>query len=598
MPSLRRLRLPRLDFEASRLDARVPQALRRFVRRRELGLLMAGVLVGVVSGLVVAGLNEAAHALQTLLFDVPAGVDLSAAQSLSPWRTVLVPMLGGALVAALTLVVARRLGAKLADAIEANALYGGRLSLRGSLFIAGQTLVSNGCGGSVGLEAGFTQVCAALGSLLGRTLAARRSDMRLLVACGAAGAISAAFGAPLAGAFYAFEVVLGAYAAAGFVPVIASAVAATLVARRFTTHAYLLVPGFPTPLSTEMILQVGLVGALCALGAILLMLGVSAVERSLARIPALRPAFRPVLGGLLLGLLALVNPVVLGAGHGALQIYLVSNPTVFALAAAVALKMAGSALSLGSGFRGGLFFSSLLLGALLGQFYTGAAAALVPQGVIQPGTAAMAGMAAFGTGVLGAPVTMICLALETTGDFSITVGAVVAAAIASLIVRELFGYSFATWRFHLRGEDAIRGPHDVGWIRQISAAMLMRRDFKAVGADRPIQEVREGFTTGREKQAVLVREGRYAGVVLAADLNVAAGREGDPVGSVARLGDAVLLPGTPIRQVMRAFAEAETDVLAVIDPETRRVLGTVTEAHVLRKYGEELERRNEELVFG
>ncbi|WP_410824395.1 chloride channel protein, partial [Methylobacterium oryzisoli] len=416
-------------------DARVPQVLRRFVRRRELGLLMAGALVGVVSGLVVAGMNEAAHALQQTLFDVPAGVDLSAARSLSPWRTILVPVLGGLLLAGLTLLVARRLGAKLADAIEANALFGGRLSFRGSLYIAGQTLVSNGFGGSVGLEAGFTQVCAALGSLLGRTLAARRSDMRLLVACGAAGAISAAFGAPLAGAFYAFEVVLGAYAAAGFVPVIASAVTATLVARQFTTHAYLLVPGFPTPLSAEMILQVGVVGALCALGAILLMLGVSAVERALARIPALRPAFRPVLGGLLLGLLALVSPVVLGAGHGALQITLVSNPTVLALAAAVALKMAGSALSLGSGFRGGLFFASLLLGALIGQLYTGAASALVPQGVLQPGTAAMAGMAAFGTGVLGAPVSMICLALETTGDFSITVGAVVAAAIASLIVR-------------------------------------------------------------------------------------------------------------------------------------------------------------------
>jgi chloride channel protein, CIC family len=584
--------------EARSFEALIPLALRRFVRRRELGLLVAGSVVGLISGLVVAAMSEAAHLLQHLLFDMPEGVDLSAAVGLSSWRTVLVPVAGGIVVAAMTRLLARHLNAKLADAIEANALYGGKLSLRGSLFISGQTLASNGFGASVGLEAGFTQVCAAVASLLGRALAARRSDMRLLVACGAAGAISAAFGAPLAGAFYAFEVVLGAYAAAGFVPVIASAVIATYVSRKITTHALLLVPGVPTPLSAEMILQVGLVGVLCAIGAIGLMRGVSLVERGLARVPRLASADRPIVGGLVLGLLALVSPIVLGAGHGALQIYLLSNPTMLALAAAIGLKMAGSALSLGSGFRGGLFFAALLLGALIGQLYGNAAAALLPSGAIQPGTAALAGMAAFGTGVLAAPVSMICLALETTGDFSITVGAVVAAAVASLIVRELFGYSFATWRFHLRGEDTIRGPHDVGWTRQLAASTMMRRDFKAVDADLPIRTVREGLS--REKQVVLVDgDGRYAGLALAADLNVAADAQEAPVRTVARQTSAVVLPGTPIRQIMTAFTEAETDVLAVVDGlTTRAVMGTVTEAHVLRKYGEELERRNSEIVFG
>ena len=144
---------------------------------------------------------------------------------------------------------------QLADAIEANALYGGRVSFRGSLLISIQTLLSNGFGGSVGLEAGYTQICAAFSSHIGRRLAARRNDMRLLVACGAAGAISAAFSAPLAGAFYAFEVVLGAYTSAGLVPVIASAVSAWLVARQLAHQSFLMVPGFPSPVSVEMIGQ-------------------------------------------------------------------------------------------------------------------------------------------------------------------------------------------------------------------------------------------------------------------------------------------------------------------------------------------------------
>ncbi|MCC2100626.1 MAG: chloride channel protein, partial [Hyphomicrobiales bacterium] len=86
--------------------------------------------------------------------------------------------------------VAPRFRGRLHDAIEANALLGGRMSIGGSLFITAQTMVSNGFGGSVGLEAAYTQVCSAFSSRLGRELGARRNDMRLLVACGAAGAIA------------------------------------------------------------------------------------------------------------------------------------------------------------------------------------------------------------------------------------------------------------------------------------------------------------------------------------------------------------------------------------------------------------------------
>ncbi len=110
--------------------------------------------------------------------------------------------------------------------------------------------------------------------------------------------------------------------------------------------------------------------------------------------------------------------------------------------------------------------------------------------------------------------------------------------------------------------------------------------------------MREGLS--REKQVVLTdRDGRYAGLALAADLNVAADSDNEPVHTVARQRETTILPGTPIRRILAAFAEAETDILAVVDGQSGgKVLGTVTEGHVLRKYGEELERRNAEIVFG
>ncbi len=123
----------------------------------------------------------------------------------------------------------------------------------------------------------------------------------------------------------------------------------------------------------------------------------------------------------------------------------------------LALKGLSSAISLGAGFRGGLFFASLLIGALVGRLYGESLDALSPFMAVDPTLLSILGMAAVGAGIIGAPLAMTFLALEATADFRIMVAALLASALSGLIVRETFGYSFATWRFHLRGE-AIRGP--------------------------------------------------------------------------------------------------------------------------------------------
>ncbi|MCK1529415.1 chloride channel protein [Bradyrhizobium sp. 182] len=575
----------------------LPLFLRNFVRNRETGLVLVAIVVGLLSGVLVAAISSLSQVSHALLFDIPFDAHLSATGVISWQRTLLVPMIGGLVLALIGLYFARRVkGQQLADAIEANALYGGRVSFRGSLLISIQTLLSNGFGGSVGLEAGYTQICSMFGSHVGQRLAARRNDMRLLVACGAAGAISAAFSAPLAGAFYAFEVVLGAYTSAGLVPVIASAVTAWLVARQLTHQSFLMVPGFPSPVSVEMIGQTVLIGIICAFVSILVMLAVAFSERCFQRITVFKGFLRPILGGLLLGSLALLTPTVLGAGHGAMQILLVSNPTWLLLTTTIVFKILASAISLGSGFRGGLFFASLLLGALIGQLYSIVLTGPLPTLALQPGTAAIAALAALGTGVLGAPFSMVCLALEITGDFSVTVGAVVASSVCALIVRELFGYSFATWRFHLRGE-VIRGPQDIGWVRQMSAASLMRTDFENALTTMPIGEAQKLFSPAQVRQIVLRDpSGIYAGIVPAATLHSVANQDDEQLGSLAQQQDECLLPTTPVREILKAFERSEADVLAVVDrTDHRATIGTLSEAHVLRTYGEELERRNQEL---
>ena len=575
----------------------LPAVLRNFVRNRETGVVTVAIVIGVLSGLLVATIAALSEFIHSVLFAIPFDAHLSATGTISWQRTLFVPIGGGAVLAALACLVGTKLKGQMADAIEANALLGGRVSMRGSLLISFQTLISNGFGGSVGLEAGYTQICSAFGSYFGRKLAARRSDMRLLVACGAAGAISAAFSAPLAGSFYAFEVILGAYTAANLMPVVASAVAALLVARSLSHPSFLQIAGHATPVSIELIGQAALIGVICALMSIALMLAVAFSERIFQRLRFLR-GLRPIIGGALIGAMALLTPTVLGSGHGAMQLLLLNNPGWLLLFTTILLKSMATAVTIGSGFRGGLFFASLLLGSLIGMLYATLSGMVLPDVALPSGIAAIAALAAFGTGVIGAPFAMICLALEITGEFSVTVGAIVASSVTALIVRELFGYSFATWRFHLRGE-VIRGPQDIGWVKQFNATTLMRSDFETIPGQTTVDEALKLFQPGRIKYLVLrAPDGRYDGLVSVAELHSADIPPETPVASLAHQQESFLLPLTSIRDIMKAFEKTEADVLAVVDNAAdRTVIGTVSEAHVLRTYGEELERRNQEMFF-
>ena len=589
--------VPMARIPSQRFDRRFPFWLRAFVRAREIGLVSAGLLVGLVSGLLVVAIGHGSQLVHELLFGLARDQHLSTATGIVWWRLIAGPVAGGLLLAGLTIWAGTRMNDRVVDAIEANALHGGRMSLRGSLYITLQTFLSNASGVSVGLEAAYTQISSSIASLLGRGLAARRNDMRLLVGCGAAGAIAAAFGAPLAGAFYAFEVILGAYSVGTLVPVAASAVVASLVSKTLSGQALLFVPGAMTSIRGAGYGHVLILAALVALASIALMRAIAIVDSLFGRsgFPA---AFRPVLGGVLVGGCAIISPLVMGSGHGALQANLAYSMPLGMLAGLALLKACASVLTLGSGYRGGLFFASLLLGSMLGRFYAECVTLLTPFG-LSPGTAAVAGMAAFGTGVVGSPITMTVLALEMTGDFDVTAASFVACAIAAFIVRNGFGYSFATWRFHLRGES-IRGPADIGWMRDLTVARLMRTDARTLSQGVTINAARGIFPAGSEKQFFLLDgDGAFAGAVLTADLHTTAEDNETPVAVLAHPGSAYLLPQMTVRQALDVFEQTESDVLAVLDSnESRQVIGLMTEAHALRRYGEELERRHRAFIRG
>src|SRR3984957_13439677 len=413
----------------SPVDRALPAWMRAFVRTRESGLLAAASVIGLASGVLASGLNWGAQKMHEIFFAIPHDASLSITRSPDVWRTIGVPVLGGVVLTAMALWAGDRFRGRLADAVEANALRGGRLSGGGSLYIVAQTLISNGFGASVGLEAAYTQLCSAFSSLFGRALGARRADMRLLVGCGAAGAIAGAFDAPLAGAFYAFEAILGAYTVTSLASVAISAILASMV-----THALLNRPEaiihapLPAPL-LELGVHIIALAAIAAAASIALMAGVALLERAWNAI-GVPQNWRPIVGGAVVGGLGLIAPEALGAGHGALSMNLDATPLIAQVALVLLIKGLSSAISLSSGFRGGLFFCSLLIGALAGRLYGEGLDALWPAASIDPAAASILGMAAVGAGVIGSPVAMTFFALETTSDFRVTVAALLASGAA------------------------------------------------------------------------------------------------------------------------------------------------------------------------
>ncbi|MFP1644538.1 chloride channel protein [Pontitalea aquivivens] len=558
---------------------------------------MLAIAVGALAGATVSAIAAAAHLLHYLLFSVPFAAGLSGSQIGASELLVIVPVAGGLLTGVLVLVRRRRGG--IIDPIEANALYGGRMSLTDSLWLTIQNLASNGFGLSAGLEAAYTQLSAGLASTLGIRLKLRREDMRVLVGCGSAGAIAAAFGGPLTGAFYAFEVIIGTYTSASLAPVIAAAIAGALVSCALSGQQFALEVTAVDAISTQDFIPAIAVGMICALLGIVVMKAVVQTERlvSASRIPQV---LRPAVGGLLVGCIALANPQVLSAGHGAMHLNLEQDVPLVALLTLFLLKAASSALTIGSGFRGGLFFASLLLGGLIGKALAVPVEWLLP-GTLAPTTLALIGMSAFGVAVIGCPLAMTFLALELTGQFSIAALVLAASITASVVARQTFGYSFSTWRFHLRGQT-IRSAHDVGWIQNLTVGRLMRHDLRKATAGLSPDEFRKAFPLGSTQSVVVVdAENRYQAMISVAEVHADAleiAPQSD-LSSFYRQKSEILLPNMNARQAAGLFEKARADALAVVsDRIERRVLGLLSEAHTLRRYSEELERQRQTLLEG
>jgi chloride channel protein, CIC family len=197
-------------------------------------------------------------------------------------------------------------------------------------------------------------------------------------------------------------------------------------------------------------------------------------------------------------------------------------------------------------------------------------------------------------------LTMSFLVLETTGDFTLTTAVLAACVASSLTVREVFGYSFSTWRLHLRGET-IRSAADVGWVRSLTVGRLMRKDVATLEGSATEAQFRRRYPLGSRQFVVLLdSEGRYQGLVatpdiFASELDEAA--SATRVETLARLPETALLPDMNVKEAMDTFGRAEAETLAVVDgAQTKQVIGLLNEAYATRRYAEALNNASRDVV--
>jgi CIC family chloride channel protein len=597
--TLGRIGRPSWDEARRRLVLTAHLAWRRLgrenIRNSDVALIFIAALVGLLVAGAVAALQTGLQLLHVVAFAIPFDGHLSEGSALDWRRVLLVLPLGGLALGLATQLMRRWRPRDIIDAIEANALYGGRMSLIDSINLALLTLWSAGVGASVGMEAAFTQLGSGIASKIGRTVRLRRADLRTLVGCGAAAAIAAAFNAPLTGAFYAFELIMGSYTLATLAPITIAAVVATFVVRSvFGAEPIFTVAQISGAVGGRDYFLFMAMGAVAALLAIAVMQGVTIVEGWFRKL-ALPSWLRPAVGGLAIALIATAYPQVLGSGHGALVYTIGTGYDWTVLVGLLLAKMAASAISIGSGFRGGMFSSALFLGSLFGSLVASLLSFVVPSFQADLVAITLVGMGSLAAGVVGAPVTMILLVLESTSDFSVSIGVMVAVIVTTVCVRHWFGYSFATWRFHLRGVRVV-SPHDIGWIEDLTVGKLMRGDTKLVPATMTLRELRERFPLGATKHLFVTRpDGYYLGFI---DMVEAHSPDLDPradeitAQDLLKSQEAVLLPNYNVRTALAMFVAQQLETLAVVsDLDSRRVVGFLTEAYALRRYNQALEQQ-------
>ncbi len=521
------------------------------------------------------------------------------AEWLNPWLRLLVPTAGG-VVAGLMLHWGARVvsGGGSTNLLEVVVAGDGRLPFRLNLVKALSSLVSVATGASIGREGPITQMSATLASKGGQWMKAPPYRLRLLVACGAAAGLAAAYNAPIAGAVFAAHIVLGNFAMSLFAPLVCASVIAAVVSRSFFGIEPLYrVPGFEFTRVAQLPWFVVLGALAGGLGAAFLRL-LQQGENLARRLN--RPAFvRLGLAGLGVGALAVLVPEVWGNGYAVTSRILESAPRYsgWVLGAVLAAKFAATVLTVGAGTVGGVLTPTLFLGAALGSL-TGSL--LHQAGLAEPlptGAFALAGMGSVLAATTHAPLLAMILVFEISLNYSLMPAVMLSCAVATLVGRRLHAASVYTEPLRQKGLWEEDESERLGAATQQTVGDLMHEPVPPVPETATLKDIGQRFLTSPHNFLPVVdAQGRLSGLValqdLKAYLNAGPGFEAVIAYDVMRPPPPCLTPGERLHEALPVLLTSELRNIPVVNNrQERRLVGSLIRAEALGLLSEAIATR-------
>ena len=547
-------------------------------------MLVWSVIVGIVGAFATIAFREGI-ALMQRAFTGQDGSLVEMARRLPIAMRIALPALGG-LAAGVLLVIAQRGADKKqhTDYMEAVVIGDGVVPVRLSLWRSASSLFTISSGGSIGREGPMVQLAALCASLIGRVVHFDPPRLKLLVACGAAAGITSAYSAPIAGAFFVTELVLGSIAMESFGPVVVASVVSNIVMREFAGYKppYEM-PVFPPVAGLEVLLFVAL-GLLCGAAAPQFLRLMATSKAGFRRLPIPLPV-RLALGGLIVGILSVWTPEVWGNGYSVVNSILHSPWTWSALVVVLVFKLIATAATVGSGAVGGIFTPTLFFGAVLGSLFGLGMNALWPHATSAPFAYAMVGMGAFLAGATQAPLMAILMIFEMTLSYQVVLPLMVSCVVAYFAARAIGKTSMYEVTLHRNREEQERMR-----LRATQMRELIRPPQTVVQPNATVQDMTRVFLEYPVKYLYVTDDSDcFLGVVALKDITSDLLDKRDT--STKTAADYlqphfdVLTPDMPIGVALQHFMAFQGERLPVVESATRPTLaGVVYKTSLLDAY--------------
>jgi CIC family chloride channel protein len=548
--------------------------------------LVLATLIGIIGALT----NLAYHAVSQLtkwLVLGRTGDLIEIAEGLEPWQRLLMPTLGG-VAAGLVLFLGLRLMGNpgLSNLLEAVVAGDGRMSLRPALTNAVSSLISINTGASIGREGLLIQLASTLASKFGQLAQWPPYRLRLMVACGAASGIAAVYNAPISGAVFAAQIVLGNFSMKLFAPLLVASVVSSVLSRTFFGISHWFdAPQFEFTRLSELpwFLLLGL--GTGVLGAIFLR-SMRAVEELFGRMPV--PLYvRMGLAGLVVGILAVVHHEVWGNGYAGINLLLRQELPMVFLLGLLAAKFVATSVTVGAGTVGGVFTPTLFLGAAFGSVIEGCLHRTGYASTIPTGCFAMVGMGSVLAATTHSPLLAIILVFELSLNYSLMPPLMLACAVSTLVGRRLHPESVYTEPLRRKGLELTRESPRLGAATEQTVGDLMQEPIPPLQENATFREMADRFLTSPNNFLPVVNEtGRLMGMVALQDMKeyLNAGQELNSVIALdlMRPPPPCLTPGQHLSDALPVLLASELRNVPVVDhAATFRLVGAVARAEAL-----------------